>query len=320
MDVVRLLTDAGTRFTRVRRTARNSVRVALDSQRQAAGIVLHNGRTLINTEIGAAKNLSAALGASVRRARGAGLRRVASQPADYLPNGRRQVIAAAKDSAGVIQRTGDELNQTFQKALSDLFEIDDAGESGDDQSTSSARTTADPDHKTSPAGSHQGRTTSADTSSTPAGADAEATEQKGQRSSTGASGTTGNARTSRSRSTGGGAKSASTGSSKSRASTGSSTGSGNSKASGTAQSKQSNASKRKAGADAAAEKTNTGQAAPKSQSTKATGGTSGNKTGAQKSRASRNRRTSERSDSSGSGQTGATDTTGRSEESDNGSS
>lgn len=80
-----------------------------DSQRDAIKIVARNGRSVANTEIGAAKNIYTSARAAFERAREDGLREIARQPADYLPAGRKQVGAAYRTTRYLFHKTRAEL-------------------------------------------------------------------------------------------------------------------------------------------------------------------------------------------------------------------
>ena len=81
------------------RFKKGAFKAYMDAQRKAFGVVVNNGQTLANTEIGAAKNVFAAARASFDKARGDGMRKVANNPQAYVPNGRDQIVSAYKDYA-----------------------------------------------------------------------------------------------------------------------------------------------------------------------------------------------------------------------------
>lgn len=94
----------GQRYWNVWRTWR-------DTQREAFAIVARNGRSVANTEIGAAKNIVTSARAALDRARKDGWAEVAREPMNYVPAGRKQVRSAYRTTLDLFGKTRSELTE-----------------------------------------------------------------------------------------------------------------------------------------------------------------------------------------------------------------
>lgn len=94
---------------RAGQTYRGIRQVWRETQREAVAVVTHNGRSVANTEIGAAKNIYTSAQAAFRRAKRDGLRKVANRPTRYVPAGRKQMVAAYRATLKLLGRTRSEL-------------------------------------------------------------------------------------------------------------------------------------------------------------------------------------------------------------------
>lgn len=109
MKIQEIVSDVRSRVETAGKNYQGAFKAYMDAQRKAFGVVVNNGQTLANTEIGAAKNVFAAARASFDKARGDGMRKVANNPQAYVPNGRDQIVSAYKDTIDLLVRTGNEL-------------------------------------------------------------------------------------------------------------------------------------------------------------------------------------------------------------------
>lgn len=109
MKIQEIVSDVRTRVGTAGKHYQDAFKAYVDAQRKAVGVVTKNGQTLANTEIGAAKNVFAAAKASFDKARTDGVRKIASNPQAYVPNGRAQIISAYKDTIDLLVKTGNEL-------------------------------------------------------------------------------------------------------------------------------------------------------------------------------------------------------------------
>lgn len=108
------------RVERAGQTYRGIRQVWRDTQREAVAIVTHNGRSVANTEIGAAKNIYTSAQAAFRRAKRDGLRKVAQRPSRYVPAGRKQMAAAYRATLTLLGRTRSELTEVASGSYKQL--------------------------------------------------------------------------------------------------------------------------------------------------------------------------------------------------------
>lgn len=122
MKIQEIVSDYRGRAETAGKQSQNVWAAYLGTQKKALDVVAKNGQSLAGTEIGAAKNLSAAARASFDQARKDGLRKVAGEPAAYVPNGRDQIVANYKDTIDLLVKTGSELSRIVSdgyKAIAD---------------------------------------------------------------------------------------------------------------------------------------------------------------------------------------------------------
>lgn len=109
MKIQEVVSDVRGRVEGTGRQYQDAFMAYVDVQKKMLNVVTRNGQTLAGTEIGAAKNVFAAARASFDKARKDGVRKVASEPQAYVPNGRDQIVSAYKDTIDLLLKTGSEL-------------------------------------------------------------------------------------------------------------------------------------------------------------------------------------------------------------------
>lgn len=111
MKIQGIVSDVRQQIEVAGRNYQGAFKAYIDAQRKALAVVTSGGTSLANTEIGAARNIFSSARASFERARKDGLRQLASEPKNYVPKGRAQLIAAYKSSIDQLVRTSTELNE-----------------------------------------------------------------------------------------------------------------------------------------------------------------------------------------------------------------
>lgn len=109
MKIQEIVSDVRGRVEDAGKQYQGAFMAYVDAQKKALNVVTKNSQTLAGTEIGAAKNVFAAARASFDKARKDGVRKVASEPQAYVPNGRDQIVSAYKDTIDLLVKTGNEL-------------------------------------------------------------------------------------------------------------------------------------------------------------------------------------------------------------------
>src|SRR3546814_8719752 len=80
-------------------------------------IVIDGVQELVQTNVGAGKELATLVQASVNKAKVDGLKAVAANPIAYLPEGKNTVVTAYSDSIKVVSKTGGELAKTLKSGV-----------------------------------------------------------------------------------------------------------------------------------------------------------------------------------------------------------
>lgn len=115
MAIQDIIKDVRTRVETASKPYQDAFFATIEVNKKAFDVVNKNVRSLANTEVGAAKNLFAAAQASFDKARKDGVREVANKPANYLPEGRDQLVAAYKQTIDLLVKTGNELTDVVSK-------------------------------------------------------------------------------------------------------------------------------------------------------------------------------------------------------------
>ncbi|MEC9406535.1 MAG: phasin family protein [Pseudomonadota bacterium] len=97
--------------------AQDVFKTSVEVAKQANGIVVGSVQTLAKTESAAAKDLYEAALASFEKAKKAGVKAVANQPVEYLPNGKDRIVTAYSDSVKVVTKARTDLEKVFEKGF-----------------------------------------------------------------------------------------------------------------------------------------------------------------------------------------------------------
>ncbi|MDN5862136.1 MAG: phasin family protein [Salinisphaera sp.] len=89
---------------------KNALRVCVDVQKKAFGVVTGGAQSLVKTEVDAAKDVFAAARASFDKARSDGVRQVANKPQAYLPDSRERIVTAYQETIDLLVKTSNELS------------------------------------------------------------------------------------------------------------------------------------------------------------------------------------------------------------------
>lgn len=111
MKIQGIVSDVRQQVVVAGRNYQGAFKAYVEAQRRALAVVTSGGSSLANTEIGAAKNIFASARASFEQARKDGLRQLTSQPKNYVPKGRAQLISAYKTTIDQLVKTSTELNE-----------------------------------------------------------------------------------------------------------------------------------------------------------------------------------------------------------------
>lgn len=111
MKIQGIVSDVRQQVVVAGRNYQGAFKAYVEAQRRALAVVTSGGSSLANTEIGAAKNIFSSARASFEQARKDGLRQLASEPKNYVPKGRAQLISAYKTTIDQLVKTSTELNE-----------------------------------------------------------------------------------------------------------------------------------------------------------------------------------------------------------------
>ncbi|PWN57864.1 phasin family protein [Abyssibacter profundi] len=97
--------------------AQDVFKTSVEVAKQANGIFVGSVQTLAKTESAAAKDLYDAALASFEKAKKAGVKAVANEPVEYLPNGKDRIVTAYSDSVKVVTKARTDLEKVFEKGF-----------------------------------------------------------------------------------------------------------------------------------------------------------------------------------------------------------
>ncbi len=109
MDVQTIVNDVKGRVEPYVAKGQEVVTLSVDTLKKANGIVAEGVQTLVKTQVGASKDLFAAVQTSFDKAKTAGIKAVAASPIEYLPEGRELVISAYNDTVTLVSKTSGEV-------------------------------------------------------------------------------------------------------------------------------------------------------------------------------------------------------------------
>lgn len=80
-------------------------------------LLVEGVQELVQAQVSAGKELVERVQSSVEKARADGLKAVASNPTDYLPEGKTTMLGVYHDSVALLGKTGDELVKTLKSGV-----------------------------------------------------------------------------------------------------------------------------------------------------------------------------------------------------------
>src|SRR3546814_4473882 len=116
MSVEAIVSDVKTRADVVGTRGQEAFEAGVETLVAANTIVIDGVQELVQTNVGAGKELATLVQASVNKAKVDGLKAVAANPIAYLPEGKNTVVTAYSDSIKVVRKTGGELAKKIGRA------------------------------------------------------------------------------------------------------------------------------------------------------------------------------------------------------------
>ncbi|HEY9546625.1 MAG TPA: phasin family protein [Solimonas sp.] len=117
MSVEAIVSDVKTRADVVVTRGQEAFEAGVETLVAANTIVIDGVQELVQTNVGAGKELATLVQASVNKAKVDGLKAVAANPIAYLPEGKNTVVTAYSDSIKVVSKTGGELAKTLKSGV-----------------------------------------------------------------------------------------------------------------------------------------------------------------------------------------------------------
>lgn len=121
MNFESVVSDVKTRVSDVSNRAQNVAELSFDTVKKANGIVVPTVQNIVSKQASAARDLFESGKSSFERVRADGLKAVAANPIEYLPNGRETVFGAFSDSFELTTKAGSELAEVLRKAYEDVL-------------------------------------------------------------------------------------------------------------------------------------------------------------------------------------------------------
>jgi hypothetical protein len=120
MGVQTIVNDVKGRVEPLVSRGQEVVSVSVDTLIKANDLILSGVQTVVQTQIEAGKDLFAAAQSSFEKAKTAGIKAVASSPADYLPEGRERVVSAYNDTLSAVNKTSDDVVKVVKKGYASV--------------------------------------------------------------------------------------------------------------------------------------------------------------------------------------------------------
>ncbi|NGY05188.1 phasin family protein [Solimonas terrae] len=117
MSVEAIVNDVKTRADVVVSRGQEVIEAGVETLVAANTIVVEGVQELVQTNVGAGKELATLVQASVTKAKTDGFKAVAAKPIDYLPEGKTTVVTAYSDSVKIVSKTGGELAKTLKSGV-----------------------------------------------------------------------------------------------------------------------------------------------------------------------------------------------------------
>jgi hypothetical protein len=121
MNIESVVNDVKTRFEDVSNRAQGVAELSVDTVKKANKIVAPTIQSIFEKQTDAARELFEGGKASVSRVRNDGLKAVASNPVEYLPQGRSIFVDAFSSSLELTNKAGNELAEVLRKAYEDAL-------------------------------------------------------------------------------------------------------------------------------------------------------------------------------------------------------
>lgn len=117
MSVEAIVNDVKTRADVVVTRGQEVLEAGVETLAAANTIIVEGVQELVQTNVGAGKELATLVQASVTKAKADGFKAVAANPIAYLPEGKDTVVSAYSDSIKVVSKTGGELAKTLKSGV-----------------------------------------------------------------------------------------------------------------------------------------------------------------------------------------------------------
>lgn len=114
MNIETVVSDVKGRFDLVSSRAQAAAEASFDTLKLANEIVISSVQGLVKTHTDAAKDLYSVGKTSFDKVRNDGLKAVAANPVEYLPDGRERLLAAFNETLTTFTKTGEELGKVFK--------------------------------------------------------------------------------------------------------------------------------------------------------------------------------------------------------------
>ena len=121
MNIESVVNDVKTRVEAVSNRAQGVAELSVDTVKKANKIVVPTVQNIVEKQTDAARELFESGKSSVSRVRNDGLKAVASNPIEYLPQGRSVFVDAFNSSVELTTKAGDELAKVLRKAYEDAL-------------------------------------------------------------------------------------------------------------------------------------------------------------------------------------------------------
>jgi hypothetical protein len=112
--------EAQARYETVSKQAQGVLNTSKGAAKKAADLVKKNAKKVADTNQGVAKNLVEGAKISFSKAREAGLKEVVAKPAEFLPEGKDQVVKAYNDTLSTLSQTRDGLQKLLKKSAEQI--------------------------------------------------------------------------------------------------------------------------------------------------------------------------------------------------------
>lgn len=120
MDFETVVTDVKGRFETVSAQAQDVAKLGVNTFKASTDVVVAGVQDLVKSNSGVAKHLVDAGKTSFEKAKADGFVAVASNPVEYLPQGRNEVVSAFNSSVTLVSKTGEKLVKVLKGGVNDI--------------------------------------------------------------------------------------------------------------------------------------------------------------------------------------------------------